>query len=106
MKKSYDLGSGSTGDLTEFKEELMNNTLYAILTNGLEWSFLQYIHNFDTVTTRVIHYEKIRMTDFFKSVQAIVNVTINLCCDLIFKEYTLASTTQRLNHEEDFLNRR
>jgi hypothetical protein len=94
MKRCYDLGSGSTGDLTELKEDLMNNTLYAILTNGLEWSFLQYTHNYATVSCKVIHYEKIRLADFFKSMQAIVNVTINLCSDLVFKEYTLASTTQ------------
>jgi hypothetical protein len=52
MKKCYDLGSGSNGDL-------LNSTVFGLLTNGLSWNFLQYTHNHDQVTCTVIHHEKV-----------------------------------------------
>jgi hypothetical protein len=69
MKRAYDIGTGSTGDLNDLKEDLLNNKVYGILTDGVNWSFLCYQHCFDKVSCSMIHFEKIKLSDFFKSMQ-------------------------------------
>ena len=47
LKKSYDIAS-------EFEEELMNNKVYGVVTDGTTWIFLQYEQQYKAITTRIV----------------------------------------------------
>lgn len=42
LKQAYDITE-------EFNEELMNNKVYGILTDGTEWVFLMYDHSYYSI---------------------------------------------------------
>ena len=92
LRDSYEISSDA------FSDPLLNNVLYAIVTDGLNWNFLQYSHIGAVVTCRVIHFEKIQLTDFFKTFQQIYRVTVDLCLDIVYNKFMPSSMTQDLNN--------
>jgi hypothetical protein len=53
IKKAYDIRSD------EYNDELLNNRIYGIVTDGINWNFLCYEHHYGKVDVKLIHYEKI-----------------------------------------------
>ena len=80
LKRAYDITE-------EFDEELMNNKVYGVLTDGTNWKFIMYEHSFFAVQLREVHNETVDTKNFFKSLHEIVKVVINLCADLIFNKF-------------------
>ncbi len=80
LKRAYDITE-------EYDEELMNNKVYGVVTDGAEWKFILYEHSFFAVTIKEVHHCTVDSKDFFKSLHEIVKVVINLCADLIFNKF-------------------
>ena len=81
LKRAYDITE-------EFDEELMNNKVYATITDGTEWYFIMYEHSYYSVQLKVVHQARIDVKNFFNSLHEIVKVVINLCADLIFNKHS------------------
>jgi hypothetical protein len=79
LKRAYDITE-------EFDEELMNNKVYGVVTDGAEWKFILYDHSYFSVQIKEVHHGIVDAKDFFKSLHEIVKVVINLCADLIFNK--------------------
>ena len=77
LKRTYDIAS-------EFDEELMNNKVYGVVTDGTTWIFLQYEQQYSSVTTRIVAQHTVEVKTFFLSLHEVVKTTINLCSDLIY----------------------
>jgi hypothetical protein len=80
LKRAYDITE-------EFDEELMNNKLYGVVTDGAEWKFIMYEHAFFSVTIKEVAHATVNAKDFFKSLHEIVKIVINLSADLIFNKF-------------------
>ena len=98
LQSAYELSSDS------FSDSLLNSKTYCIVTDGFNWSFLCYTHCLSSVSCSLIHYLKVSATDFLQTLYKVVKATINLCCDVIYNKYVVASKTQQLNFDEDYLN--
>ena len=61
LARKYEISSD------QFTDPLLNNHIFGIVTDGLNWNFLRYQHNFAAVECSVIHFQKIQLTDFFKT---------------------------------------
>ena len=81
LKRAYDI-------IDEFDEELMNNKVYGVLTDGTDWIFIMYEHTYYSVQIRQIHHTRIEIKNFFNSLHEVVKVVINLCADLIFNKFS------------------
>ena len=77
----------------QFKDKLLDNRIYGILIDGINWNFVCYEHYGSEVKVKLIHFEKIMVSDFLQSLYRIVKATINLCCDIFFNQFTVASVT-------------
>ena len=53
IQKAYDLGSN------ELNEDLLNNKVFGIVTDGINWNFVCYSHYFQKSECKIIHCEKI-----------------------------------------------
>ena len=80
LKRAYDITE-------EYDEELMNNKVYGVVTDGHEWRFILYEHSFFAVHVKEVHMATVDVKDFFKSLHEIVKIVINLCADLIFNKF-------------------
>jgi hypothetical protein len=80
LKRTYDITE-------EFDEELMNNKVYGVLTDGTDWVFIMYEHSYFATQQKIVHSAKIDPKNFFNSLHEIVKVVINLCSDLIFNKF-------------------
>ena len=81
LKKTYDISE-------EFDEELMNNKVYGVVTDGMTWIFLMYEHSFNSVKVRIVRQLDIKIKDFFNSLFEVTKSVINLAADLIFNKCT------------------
>ena len=48
LKRAYDITE-------EFDEELMNNKVYGVLTDGTEWIFILYEHSFFSTQVKIVY---------------------------------------------------
>ena len=78
--KAYDI-------VEEFDEELLNNKVYGVLTDGANWKFIMYEHVGTKITVREVVEMTVNTKDFFRSLFEIVKVVINLSSDLIFNKF-------------------
>lgn len=81
LKKTYDIAA-------EFDEELMNNKVYGVVTDGTTWIFVQYEQQYAAVRTRIVKQHTVEIKNFFNSLHEVVKTTINLCADLIYNRST------------------
>ena len=79
LKRAYDITD-------EYEEELMNNKVYGVITDGVDWKFIMYEHQYFSIILKEVHYGSVVIKDFFKSLHEVVKVVINLCGDLIFNK--------------------